>query len=171
MNTDIKISPSFGVIFNHVLDICGVIAGIAILIIMILTGYQVASRYLINVSPSWITEMVNALLIYMTFLGAPWVLKHKGHIAIDIIYNYQKRKGKLAFDFIITIIALITCIILAWYAGLNSFNSIHENILVSTTFRVPRGYIIGIIPFGCLLLIIELIRQMIENVGQFKKIE
>lgn len=49
--------------------------------------YAVASRYLLGFSITWIEEIVRFLLAWIVFLGMSVLLYHRGHMAMEAIFQ------------------------------------------------------------------------------------
>ena len=146
-------------VFDRILQLCFIASGFLIIIVILLTGYEVMMRYVFGIGEAWVTEIINNLLLFVAFLGAAWVQKIRGHVAIDLIYLHQKPKTQIIFDIVVAIIGIISCLVMTYYSGETAVDNLLRGIKEYTTVRAPRGLIIGIMPVGFFLLSIEFIRQ------------
>ena len=71
--------------YDRFLDFCGTLTGMLILLISIGIGVDVLIRCVQGQSIYWMIDLVEYALLLMTFLGAPWVLRHGRHVAVDIV--------------------------------------------------------------------------------------
>lgn len=72
------------------------LAGISFLAMVILTCWQVITRYLLNNPSTWSEELVGYLFAWMSLLGASLVTCERGHMNIPVIvelFDKQIQKG------------------------------------------------------------------------------
>ncbi|MFW6054994.1 MAG: TRAP transporter small permease, partial [Thermodesulfobacteriota bacterium] len=136
-----------------------VLAGLAILFVMFSICYEVVVRSFQLQPPVWVTEITEYLLLYMTFLGAPWVLKEDGHVRVDIVIGRFRQKTQMAFDLGTSLAGMLICLLLVWYGAKTTWELYERGIPVIKTLPVPKYLLVGIIPLGSLFLILEFIRR------------
>jgi TRAP-type C4-dicarboxylate transport system permease small subunit len=167
--TLLKLSRRFETVFDRILVVFMAASCVLVIAIMLITGYEVMMRYAgIDVNLSWPTEIIDNLLIYMTFLGTGWLLKQQGHIAIDVVYLHQGPKTRLVIDLIISVMGIFVCLVMTWYSAERTMDDLLNGIREYKTVAAPRGLIIGIMPIGFLMLAIEFIRQFIGRLAHLK---
>ena len=64
-----------------------VISVVLLVLMIVITCYQVFLRYVFNSPTSWSGELAIIFLIWFGYLGIALGVKEKGHISIDFIYN------------------------------------------------------------------------------------
>jgi TRAP-type C4-dicarboxylate transport system permease small subunit len=144
---------------DRIIDGMAVLAGLSILFVMFSICYEVLLRYF-NFRPlAWVTEVTEYLLLYITFLGAPWVLKEDGHVRVDIVLARLPWKTQKAFDLGTSLAGMLICAVLVWYGGKITLELYERGIPVIKTLAVPKYLLVGIIPVGSLLLIVEFVRR------------
>lgn len=161
-------SGRFNIVFDRILEVFAAVSGVAIITIMLSTFFQVIARYFFHAGAAWITEVVNGMMLYMTFLGVAWILKIHGHIAVDVIYTRQSPKTRLILDLIISVIGIVSCLVMAWYSGQTTADNLLRGIKISATLQVSRGLFLGALPLGFLLLLIEFIRQFLGHLARLR---
>lgn len=60
---------------------------ILLMIITVLTFYQIVMRYAFNMAPSWSEELVRFLFVWLSFVGAGMGVRDKIHIGVDVVVN------------------------------------------------------------------------------------
>ncbi|MGN6467300.1 MAG: TRAP transporter small permease [Rhizobiaceae bacterium] len=74
---------------DRVLDgiawICMLVAGIALVVIVVAFGWLVYGRYVLNDTPTWVEQLSLLLVSYITFLGAAVGIRRNTHLSIDFI--------------------------------------------------------------------------------------
>jgi len=70
--------------FNARLARWGMILSIAgLFVIVIIVGYQVFGRYVLNSSPTWAENLALVLILYVTLIGAAVGVRDAGHIGME----------------------------------------------------------------------------------------
>jgi len=165
----LKLSLQFGTVFDRILGVFAAVSGALVIAIMLITGYEVVMRYAgIGVDLSWPTEIIDNMLLYLTFLGAAWLLRKGGHVAIDLVYLHQNPKNRLILDIFVSVIGIVACLVMAWYSGETAVDNLLRGIREFKTVAAPRGVIIGVMPVGFLLLFIEFTRQFFGHLARLR---
>jgi TRAP-type C4-dicarboxylate transport system permease small subunit len=146
-------------VVDRVIDGMAVLAGLGILFVMFSICYEVVVRYFDLQPPTWVTEVTEYLLLYITFLGAPWVLKEDGHVRVDIVIGRLQWKTQKAFDLGTSLIGMLICGVLVWYGTKTAWELFERGIPVIKTLAVPKFLLVGIIPVGSVFLIAEFLRR------------
>lgn len=75
--------------FDRLLDgiawLCMLIAGIALVVIIVAFGWLVYGRYVLNDTPTWVEQLSLLLVSYITFLGAAVGIRRNTHLSIDFV--------------------------------------------------------------------------------------
>ncbi|WP_156524467.1 TRAP transporter small permease [Halomonas sp. G11] len=64
---------------------CLIIAGILLVLLIILFGWLVFGRYVLNDTPTWVEQVSLLIVVYITFLGAAAGVRNRSHLSIDFI--------------------------------------------------------------------------------------
>ena len=51
-------------------------------------------RYFLNRPLVWVLELTEYALLWVTFLGAAWLLRQGGHVQVDVIVDFMSRRWK-----------------------------------------------------------------------------
>lgn len=131
---------------------------------------QVIMRYVFSNSLSWSEELARYLFLYSIWLGASFAVKKSSHLRIEIINNMLKGKKSIMFDSLGLIIWLVFTIYLTYITG-NLTLQIFARGQLSPAMRIPMGYAYLSVPFGCSVMIIRLVQQLLLNFKKLKKKE
>jgi len=144
-------------LFDRIIDIMAFISGVISILVMILICYLVVMRYIFSNPPGWVLELCEYLLVYICFLGAPWLLKRDGHVKVDIVFrafpSAWKRVMRLATD----IIGSMACFLLAGLSGWVTWANFQKGFMTMQTLTMPRWVLFVVIPVGFLFLAIQFI--------------
>ena len=122
------------------------ISALTILVLVVL--WQVFSRYVLQ-SPSTITnELARFLLMWLTLLGAAWVLGQRAHLAIDLLNDsLSERKAVLLQRTLIILMAVFSIAVLI-VGGSNLVHVTLKLAQTSTVLQVPMGYVYLALPIS-----------------------
>ena len=77
-----------------------ILCGIALLVIIGTTGWQVYGRYVLNDPPSWVESLAILLLLFVSFPGAAVGIREKFHLGIFFLLDMMPPKTRRAFELI-----------------------------------------------------------------------
>jgi len=95
-----KMLTRAGTGFDFILNTLAGIAGFLIVFATLSVGISVVMRYFFNSPVSWVTEICEYILLYITFLVAAWVLRKEGHVKMDLIIDQFKSRVKIIINII-----------------------------------------------------------------------
>lgn len=65
--------------------LCMLVAGIALVVIIVTFGWLVYGRYILDDTPTWVEQLSLLLVSYITFLGAAVGVRRNTHLSIDFV--------------------------------------------------------------------------------------
>ena len=163
-----KLLHRVGKHFDSFIWILATVSAFIIIAVTLLTDYEVLMRYAFHSGQSWVTEISESLILFMTFFGVAWLLREDGHVSIDVLYMALSPKKQRIIDLIIDILCLVACIIMTWYSTELSIDDILNGVREAKTIKAPRGIIIAAIPFGFLTLTIQFARRFYGHLTSLK---
>jgi TRAP-type mannitol/chloroaromatic compound transport system permease small subunit len=72
--------------------------------LIISIAYDVFMRYVFNAPTIWSFELSYMLGATLIMVGFAYVLYHRGHVSVDLIYSKFPRKVQLIIDIVLTVI-------------------------------------------------------------------
>ncbi len=154
-------------IFDRILGITSVVGIVMILFMMLSICAHVGMRYLFGKPQNWVIDVSTILLLYTAFLGAAWLLRSEGHVAVDFIFAQLKPRHQLLLQVINSLICLVVCIMITVYGIIETISVWKLDLYVDNTLETPKWIVIIIIPLGTFLLFIQFIRR---TRGFYKKL-
>jgi len=161
---------SFIKYYDRLNDILSLIAGGCIGFTTLIVIYEVIMRYLIKRPTTWVNDISEISLVYCTFLGSAWVLRLGGHTKVDILIVTMRGKGQIFMGIIQDLLSLFFCVVftkISWESFWDSL--ITQERTAGGLFSVPLWPIYIVIPFGAILLSLQLIRQIVSNIFLLSK--
>ncbi len=135
----------------------GVAAAGLILLSVVVVCQMVFVRAVLGQSSIWQTEFVTFSLVAATFLGAPYILLTRGHVAVDVLPLMVATPMRRALFLIGHAIALVFCAFFLYAAIPWWFDSWQTGQTTSTIWRARVWIPYLSVPVGLGLLCLELI--------------
>ena len=146
---------TFTAIYRAFERFAAVLAGFAALLILAMSlwiTYDVLSRYFFDASSPWAFDLSEYALVWITFLGAPWVLMQDRHVRIELLVDVLPLGVQRVLGIIVCIIAILICAVLTWRTGIAALEYIERNQMMPRIWRIPRIWPYCAIPIGSVLL-------------------
>lgn len=152
-------------IWDRIVHVVMVLAGILLWAQMIIVNIEVVSRYLGHPT-TWVTEIASLLILWIPFMVTAWVLRNEGHVKMDLIIDRLSPSSQAMINFITSLIGVAVMLIVAWAAFMTTVGSIGYR--TPTTLMLPKAPLIGIIFVGSLMFAIQFFMRAITNFNKWK---
>jgi C4-dicarboxylate transporter DctQ subunit len=134
-------------------------AALAIIFMMFAISYAVMMRYIWNKPVPWIVEISSYLMLYITFLGTAWLQRKGGHVEVDLFTGLLKPRVRAALKTITSLGGAVVGFILAWKGSLVTVDYFQRDVTAIGILNTPQFLLMGIIPIGGFLLLVEFLLQ------------
>ena len=104
---------------NVLNKILNVLAGVSLLAMVVLTCWQVFTRYILQNPSSWSEELVSYLFAWASLFGASLVTSERGHMNIPIIVERMGGKMQKFFGIVGELIAFAFSAVILVYGGIS----------------------------------------------------
>ena len=145
--------------FDVVLDAGALLAAVLLLGVMLATSIKVVFRYGFHEGLIGVDQISGTMLLYITFLGAAWVLRREEHVSIDLLITRLAPKARRRLDVVTSIIGAAVCLVLTAYGAEEAFTSWQRGIRIAAEIEIPRVINLAVIPLGCLCLGLQFLRR------------
>ena len=135
------------------------LAAAAIIFMMLAISYAVMMRYAWNKPVPWIVEISSYLMLYITFLGTAWLQRKGGHVEVDLFTGRLKPRVRAAFKTITSLGGAVVGFTLAWKGSLVTVDYFQRDVTAIGILNTPQFLLMGIIPIGGFLLLVEFLLQ------------
>ncbi len=146
-------------IFDYGTDFLALLAAVLLIFITLSITTGVVTRYLLNAPIIWILEISEYSLLFITFLGAAWVLRREQHVKMDMVLNRLGPRSQALLNSITSMLSAFVCLVVVWYSIQATWNYFELGYYTPTILRVPQGPIVIIIPIGTFMLSIQFLRR------------
>jgi TRAP-type C4-dicarboxylate transport system permease small subunit len=153
---------------NGINEVSGYISGFLILLSSLVVLHQVSVRYFFGLPSIWQTEMSIYLLMFSTFVGGAYALKHNGHVGVDLVSIKLPPRAQAYLRIATSILCLGLTVIVAW-KGFNMWWEATENGWKSDTLWGPKlTYPYAILPLGMMLMSLQYLALVYDDVQGLK---
>ncbi|WP_016696099.1 TRAP transporter small permease [Rhodococcus rhodochrous] len=160
--------PKLDRVQNAVSAVCGVIAGVSIVAIVLLTLLEVSSRVLFSAPQGWSVSVIEKYLMTATaFFGMVTAYRSGSHIAVVSLFNRfgpRTQKSLLVLAYIIVFIGMAVMGIAGLTATVFAISTGESPVPGASELFVPSWLWRSIVPvsmaLGCLVVLIDLFREV-----------
>jgi TRAP-type C4-dicarboxylate transport system permease small subunit len=93
---------------NRVLARYGMYTSVAgLFVIVVIVGYQVFGRYVLNSSPTWAENLALVLILYVTLIGAAVGVRDAGHIGMESLLILVPEKPRRYLEIVIHVLVAV----------------------------------------------------------------
>ena len=128
-------------VLNTVLAVLG---GGSFAVMVVLTCWQVFTRYVLGAPSTWSEELVGYLFAWMALFGACLVTGERGHMNIPILVDMAPGAGKKALLCLAEIIAFLFSAVILVYGGLRITKLAMGQ--MTSALGVPVGVFYAVLP-------------------------
>lgn len=100
--------------FDWVLNALAVLAGALLALMFVSIIYDVTTRNLRVFTVTWVVAVTEYALLYVTALGAPWLLRERGHVAMEAMRSMARPGLARWLEKLVLGLCLIACVAAAW---------------------------------------------------------
>lgn len=149
--------------FSRINLACAILGACVIFAIVSFVFFEVASRYLFGTSRLWVIEVSEYSLLFMTFLGAPYLLEKNRHVVIDIVYENLSPGPKLLATLFNATLGLLICAALT-YVGLTVVADQIDTGVRETTVMMPKSWWISwCFPLSMALMAVQFLDKIVRT--------
>jgi TRAP-type C4-dicarboxylate transport system permease small subunit len=150
-------------------SITGGIAALSIVAAALVVTEGIITRKVLGLSAIWQIEASVFLLIFATFVGAPFVQKNEHHLNVDLVLIYLSPKTR---EIVLIVVSIITCLLaglLAWFGWPMWWEAVIRNDHSYSLWSPPLWIPYFFIPFGMSLLLLQYCVQIIKKIVSLRK--
>jgi len=149
---------------NVLSEVAGYLSAVAMVVATGVMMHGVLSRYLFGNPTVWQTEVSIYLLIFVTFFGAAYGLKHHAHVGVDLLVHRLPPRGQLIARLVTSVLALCLVLVVIWTSLFTWWEAYEEGFRSPTALRAPLSVVYAILPLGMALVACQFLAFIIEGV-------
>ncbi len=136
------------------------LAGVSFAAMVILTCWQVFTRYILKNPSPWSEELVSYLFAWMALIGASVVTGERGHMNIPIVVDKMGNNARKGFLILAEVIAFLFSAIILVYGGIK-ITSLAMGQLTSS-LGVPIGIFYIVLPLCGVLNMVYALLNVVD---------
>jgi len=109
----------FDRLFKSIARLCGILAGVALILLLLNVFYDVIMRYLFNDVSIGMQELEWHLYATVFLLGTPYTMLRDGHVRVDIFYDHWSDQRKAWINLFGSLFFILPFIVLIAYYGMS----------------------------------------------------
>jgi len=150
--------PSFIRLYDRLVDALAAISGLMLVWLMVAVVASVLIRNLGGQPPAWLFTSTEYSMFYLTLLGAPWLVREKGHVFVEIVIVHLPPALLSFVSRLVMVICAVIAFVLAW-KGLELVTSnIQGGDYDVRTYFIPMWIFTIVYPISFTLMGIEFTR-------------
>lgn len=152
--------------FDKVVKYFGYLAAAILVLIAVFISLDVILRFTINNPLMWVFETTEYALLFITFLGATYVLKHDGHVKLDLVLNVMGKRFRSGFNAVMSLVMAIVCLVIAWSCIKYTIYLYQNDVMIIKYYTIPQFTIYFIIPVGFVMLFFQSLKRAYQYLRQ-----
>jgi TRAP-type C4-dicarboxylate transport system permease small subunit len=138
-------------------------AGFLMAAMMVVITLDVVLRNLGYQSSAHFFTFTEYALLAVPCLGAPWLVREKGHIYVEILMMALPRRQRALLTLAIGIVCVAVCAVMAWYGFAVTIGDFVQNEKDVRSLDMPRWIVVGFIPLSFTMMAVEFLRFVIRR--------
>jgi len=143
---------------DAVVSLMAVIAGATLVWLMVAIVWSVGMRNLGLQPHAWLFTSTEYGVLYMTMLGAPWLVRKRGHVHIELLTAALPEQPQRLVSRLVALACVLVCGYLAWRGLLLVQTNIARNDFDVRAYFYPRWLLTIAFPLSFGLMAVEFSR-------------
>lgn len=150
-------------VFSGLNLICAVLGAALLFMIAAIICFEVTIRWLGGESRLWVIEVSEYALLFITFLGAPYLLEKNMHVVLDLVYDSLSGGSRIALQLFNATIGFALCAVLTVVGVSVVMEQFEIGVRQVTVMRPQSWWITAALPIGMGLMAVQFLDQMIRS--------
>jgi TRAP-type C4-dicarboxylate transport system permease small subunit len=148
-------------LYRRLLDLLAVIAGVLLATMAVAIVADVVLRNLGVQPPAHTLSLTEYGLLYVTMLAAPWLVRAKGHVHIELVTAALSPRARFWVTRAVYLLCVLTCAVIFWFALEVTIDQWRRAVIDVRSFDMPRWLLTASIPLSFGLMTIEFGRYLL----------
>jgi C4-dicarboxylate transporter DctQ subunit len=154
-----SLNKTYDALINGLAGTAGALIGAVCLII----AYDVIARNLGLQPPRYTIALTEYALLYFTMAAAPWLVRNRGHIVVEVLYSRTSGILRTILDKLILVLCSTVCALLAVLAALLLVEALQRGEIELRSLDMPRWLLFLPLLVGFSLMAIEFLRLLVRG--------
>ena len=139
------------------------LAGLMIAGVCLMIAWDVIARNLGMQPPASTVALTEYSLLYFTMAAAPWLVRTRGHIVVEVVHARLSGASKMLVDKLILGICLLASVTMCGLAALLMFESLQRGEIEIRSLEMPRALLFLPLVVGFGLMATEFMRLALRG--------
>jgi C4-dicarboxylate transporter, DctQ subunit len=148
-------------LYLGLLELLAVVAGVLLAAIAVAIVIDVVVRNLGLQPPAHTLTLTEYGLLYVTMLGAPWLVREKGHVYIELVTAAVSPRTRFWLTRVVYALCVLTCAVIFWFSLEVAIDHYERHVIDVRSFDMPRWLLTASIPLSFGLMAIEFARYVL----------
>jgi len=150
-------------VFSRLNLFCAVIGAVLLSMIAAIICFEVVIRWLGGASQIWVIEVSEYALLFITFLGAPYLLEKNLHVVMDLVHDSLPHGWRLILQLMNATIGFVLCALLTVVGVSVVIEQYDLGVRLVTVMRPQSWWITAALPVGMALMALQFLDQIIRT--------
>ncbi len=147
-----------GLVNGLVLFACGLIAADCLIIVI-----DVTMRNLGQQPPAYTVALTEYSLLYMTMAAAPWLVRERAWIVVEVLYRRTADGVRSRLDKVIFGLCALVSVIVAILAGILAVEGALRGEVEIRSLDMPRSVLFAPVTIGFSMMAVEFLRCLLRG--------
>jgi len=120
---------------------------------------------------AWTEETARYIFIWSIYIGASYAVKKQSHLKVELVTLFVKEKGQFVLDTISDIGFLIFAVVISYFGWQVVYDVAFVHVQLAPATKLNMGWAYASFAFGCTLIIIRLIQNLILRTKKIKTLK
>ncbi|KIN70479.1 Tripartite ATP-independent periplasmic transporter, DctQ component [Sulfitobacter noctilucae] len=144
--------------YTALLYAMAIVSGATLVWLMVSVIASVTMRNLGLQPAAWLFTSAEYGILYMTMLGAPWLVREKGHVHIELVTAALPEVLRRIVSRVVAAACVLVCVILAWKGADLFLTNIERGDFDTRAYYYPRWLLTIAFPLSFGIMAIEFSR-------------
>jgi TRAP-type C4-dicarboxylate transport system permease small subunit len=149
-------------LYRRLLEALAVVAGLMLAAMAFAIVLDVLMRNLGLQPPAHTLTLTEYGLLYLTMLGAPWLVREKGHVHIELVTAALSPRTRFWLTRLVYALCVLTCAVIFWFGLEVTIAHYGRDVIDVRSFDMPRWLLTASIPLSFGLMTIEFARFLLN---------
>lgn len=122
---------------------------------------EVVMRGLFDRPQQWVIEITEYTLLYVTFLGAAWLQRENGHVAVDLLTSALDERWRRYLSIVSSVLGVAIGAVFTWFGTTATISALVRGVHKPTVLEFPTWIVLAVIPVGGAVLGLRFLSQLI----------
>jgi|TARA_B100000530_G_scaffold26451_1_gene16496 C4-dicarboxylate transporter DctQ subunit len=147
--------------YNRLIFGLAVIGGVLLAVIFVGIICDVTIRTLGFNSLQWYSAVAEYSLFFCTMFGAPYLVRHKGHVVVESLRLAMPPKLRKIIEKIVYIACILLSLLFVYYGALETIEAIKTGEQDLRSVDMPKWLLMAPFPIGFSLVAVEFSRYLL----------